>query len=241
MGTGGPFPGGNARPWRDADHSPYLEPRLRMSRSYTSSHPKRLHGVQRDHFFFFFYKVTSEKLVVIWIIFFGSANNCNLKPALFNVNSSSLLTVYCVILNEWNYLGNSRIFTAKCKPARTSQHKVTEYFGDSVLQYIHYQLRALQGFSSSLSLSLSLPLLNRKVRGTMQRLKPVRIGNPPYSLAMQFNLNWRIMQTKLLNNLVWRKHFRAGGVKIKHAKAEAQPQSNDKRKRRMLPMEYLPA
>jgi hypothetical protein len=22
MGTGGPFPGGKARPWRDADHSP---------------------------------------------------------------------------------------------------------------------------------------------------------------------------------------------------------------------------
>jgi hypothetical protein len=22
MGTGGPFPGANARPWRDVDHSP---------------------------------------------------------------------------------------------------------------------------------------------------------------------------------------------------------------------------
>jgi hypothetical protein len=27
MGTGGPFPGGEARPGRDADHSPHLVPR----------------------------------------------------------------------------------------------------------------------------------------------------------------------------------------------------------------------
>jgi hypothetical protein len=27
MGTGGPFPGGKARPGRDADHSPHLVPR----------------------------------------------------------------------------------------------------------------------------------------------------------------------------------------------------------------------
>jgi len=40
MGTGG-----KARPGRDADHSPHLVPRSRMSRSYTSSPPKRLHGV----------------------------------------------------------------------------------------------------------------------------------------------------------------------------------------------------
>jgi hypothetical protein len=37
MGTGGPFPGANARPGREADHSPHLAPRLSMSRSYTSS------------------------------------------------------------------------------------------------------------------------------------------------------------------------------------------------------------
>jgi hypothetical protein len=30
---------------------PHLVPRLRMSRSYTSSHPMCLHGVWRDHFF----------------------------------------------------------------------------------------------------------------------------------------------------------------------------------------------
>jgi hypothetical protein len=45
MGTGGPFPGGKARPGRDADHSPHLVPRSRMSRSYTFSPHKRLHGV----------------------------------------------------------------------------------------------------------------------------------------------------------------------------------------------------
>jgi hypothetical protein len=37
MGTGGPFPGGKAQPWRDADNSPHLVQGLRMSRSYTSS------------------------------------------------------------------------------------------------------------------------------------------------------------------------------------------------------------
>jgi hypothetical protein len=45
IGTGGPFPGAKARPRRDADHSLPLVPRSRMSRSYTSSPPKRLHSV----------------------------------------------------------------------------------------------------------------------------------------------------------------------------------------------------
>jgi hypothetical protein len=45
MGTGGPFPGGKARPGRDADHSPHLVPMSRMCRSYISSPSKRLHGV----------------------------------------------------------------------------------------------------------------------------------------------------------------------------------------------------
>jgi hypothetical protein len=44
MGTGGPFPGGKTRPGRDADHSPHLVPRSRMSRGYISSPPWRLHG-----------------------------------------------------------------------------------------------------------------------------------------------------------------------------------------------------
>jgi hypothetical protein len=35
MGTGGSFPGGKARPGRDADHSPHLVPRSWMSSSYT--------------------------------------------------------------------------------------------------------------------------------------------------------------------------------------------------------------
>jgi hypothetical protein len=45
MGIGGPFPGSKDRPGRDADHSPHLMPKPRMSRSYTSSPSKRLHGV----------------------------------------------------------------------------------------------------------------------------------------------------------------------------------------------------
>jgi hypothetical protein len=45
MGTGGSFPRGKARSGRDADHSPHLVPRSGMSRSYTSSPPKRLRGV----------------------------------------------------------------------------------------------------------------------------------------------------------------------------------------------------
>jgi hypothetical protein len=35
-----PFPGAKTRPGRDADHSPYLVTRSRMSRSYTSSPPR---------------------------------------------------------------------------------------------------------------------------------------------------------------------------------------------------------
>jgi hypothetical protein len=40
MGTAGPFPGDEARPGRDPDHSPDLVPRSRMSRSYISSPPQ---------------------------------------------------------------------------------------------------------------------------------------------------------------------------------------------------------
>jgi hypothetical protein len=50
VGTGGPFPGVKARQGRDADHSPHLVPRSRMSRSYISSPPKRLRGVLWDSF-----------------------------------------------------------------------------------------------------------------------------------------------------------------------------------------------
>jgi hypothetical protein len=42
MGTGGPIPGGKARPGRDADHSPHLVSRSRLSRSYSSSPPSAL-------------------------------------------------------------------------------------------------------------------------------------------------------------------------------------------------------
>jgi hypothetical protein len=39
---------GKERPGSDADHSPHLVQRSRMSRSYTSSPPLRLHGVAGD-------------------------------------------------------------------------------------------------------------------------------------------------------------------------------------------------
>jgi hypothetical protein len=44
MGTGGSLSGGIARQGRDADHSPYLVLKSRMSRSYISSPPCRLRG-----------------------------------------------------------------------------------------------------------------------------------------------------------------------------------------------------
>jgi hypothetical protein len=50
MGTGGPFPGGRARPRRDADHSPPSSAKLKM-RSYTSSPPRRHHGVAGQLYF----------------------------------------------------------------------------------------------------------------------------------------------------------------------------------------------
>jgi hypothetical protein len=52
MGTGGPFPGGKARPGRDADHSPLLVPRYRMSRSYISSPSCTSRGVLWDWFYY---------------------------------------------------------------------------------------------------------------------------------------------------------------------------------------------
>jgi hypothetical protein len=51
MGTEGPFPGGKARPVRDADHSPHLVLMSRMSSSYNSSPPKCPHGVWWDSFY----------------------------------------------------------------------------------------------------------------------------------------------------------------------------------------------
>jgi hypothetical protein len=44
-GTRDPFSGAKARPRRDADHSPHLVPRFRMSKSYTYSPPKLFRGV----------------------------------------------------------------------------------------------------------------------------------------------------------------------------------------------------
>jgi hypothetical protein len=45
MGTGGPFPGGKARPWSDSDHSPPPTTEVKNERSYTSSLHEHLNGV----------------------------------------------------------------------------------------------------------------------------------------------------------------------------------------------------
>jgi hypothetical protein len=59
MGTGGPFPGGKARPGRDADHSPHLMPRSRTSGRYTSWPPKCLQELHRGqlHLFTLVYEI----------------------------------------------------------------------------------------------------------------------------------------------------------------------------------------
>jgi hypothetical protein len=55
MGIGGPFSGDKARLWSDADHSPHLEPRSRMSRSYTSSPPSASMVCSGTVLLYFFY------------------------------------------------------------------------------------------------------------------------------------------------------------------------------------------
>jgi hypothetical protein len=52
LGTG-IFSRGKTRPGRDADHSPHLVPRLRISRSYTTFLPCRLHGGAGQLYFYF--------------------------------------------------------------------------------------------------------------------------------------------------------------------------------------------
>jgi hypothetical protein len=52
MSAGGPFPADKERPRRDADHSPHLVPRSRISRSYTFSYPWCLYGVAGQLYFF---------------------------------------------------------------------------------------------------------------------------------------------------------------------------------------------
>jgi hypothetical protein len=68
MGTCGPFPGAKARPVRDADRSPHLVPRSRINRSYTSSIPKRLHGVLWDSFNFYVYEPAYRQTLDLTLI-----------------------------------------------------------------------------------------------------------------------------------------------------------------------------
>jgi hypothetical protein len=45
MGTGYPFPGGKARPGRDADYSPPSSAEIKNEKELYTSNPKRLRGV----------------------------------------------------------------------------------------------------------------------------------------------------------------------------------------------------
>jgi hypothetical protein len=45
MGTGGPFPGGKARPGRDADHSPQSSAEVKYEYELYFLSPMRLHGI----------------------------------------------------------------------------------------------------------------------------------------------------------------------------------------------------
>jgi hypothetical protein len=64
----GSFTGGKARPERDADNSPHLVPRSRMSMSYGSSPPWSLHGGSGTalHYFAF-----GRNLVSVAVIMFS--------------------------------------------------------------------------------------------------------------------------------------------------------------------------
>jgi hypothetical protein len=68
MGTGGPFPGAKRGRGVTLTTHPHLVPRSGMSRSYTSSPPKRLRGVLRDCFAFFFF--FALLYIMYFILFF---------------------------------------------------------------------------------------------------------------------------------------------------------------------------
>jgi hypothetical protein len=51
-GTGVPFPGGKARPGRDADHSPPSSAEVKYERSYTFSPPRACMACNGTAFFF---------------------------------------------------------------------------------------------------------------------------------------------------------------------------------------------
>jgi hypothetical protein len=50
IGTGGPFPGGKARPGRDTDHSPPCSAEVEYEYELCLLSPKRRHGVLWDSF-----------------------------------------------------------------------------------------------------------------------------------------------------------------------------------------------
>jgi hypothetical protein len=71
----GVLSGGKARPGRNADHSPHLVPRPRMSRSYTSPPPWCLHGVARQLYFTYMHACKARRFS------FSSCGHNELFPA----------------------------------------------------------------------------------------------------------------------------------------------------------------
>jgi hypothetical protein len=65
---GGPFPGDIARPGREYDHSLHLAPRLRMSRSYTSSPSLHLSYLCCGTVFYYCYYYIIVVIIVITIL-----------------------------------------------------------------------------------------------------------------------------------------------------------------------------
>jgi hypothetical protein len=53
MGTGGPFPGGKARPGRDTDHKPLFSAEVKNEQELYFSHPWSLHGVAGQIYFLY--------------------------------------------------------------------------------------------------------------------------------------------------------------------------------------------
>jgi hypothetical protein len=70
MGSGRSLTGSKARSGLDADHSSHLVPKLRLSRSYASPPPWRLHGIAGQLYFCY----ERQKLLFISIILFYGFN-----------------------------------------------------------------------------------------------------------------------------------------------------------------------
>jgi hypothetical protein len=91
------FPGGKARLGRNADHSPHLVPRSRMSRSYISSPLWRLHCVAGHLYFLLFTVFASNSLHSVSKFWVGVQSNlkrnCSSKCVKF--------LILCTVINTF--------------------------------------------------------------------------------------------------------------------------------------------